>query len=53
MSIKNLQDRIEKLERRSGGGKPDVFIVVHFIDSNGEGKREILTAEEEGGFSKI
>ncbi len=52
MSLKNLQDRIEKLERASGGDKPVVFLVVYFIGSDNAGHREILTPEEEAVLQK-
>ncbi|MFA4901753.1 MAG: hypothetical protein WC600_03305 [Desulfobaccales bacterium] len=47
MSLKNLEGRIEKLERASGGDKPVVLLVVILIASDNAGNREILTPEEE------
>ena len=44
MSLKNLEDRIEKLEKVRGVNKPQVVITVHFI--KGDGKEEFLTLEE-------
>jgi hypothetical protein len=45
MSLKNLENRIEKMEKVWGTNKPTVVLTIHFI--NPDGTEGPLTPEEE------
>ncbi len=50
--LKNLENRVATLEKRSGSNAPQVFLVLELVESDDEGHLAVLTPEEEAVLEK-